>query len=143
MKRVICVSLMVVVLCLAVSSCAGKLTTIRPTLISRIGVKNCETDETVEHLRGEQQDLDWLMDDLVFQMEQFYLKDGKCAETDEHLYDVAFYMNDRLELSVFINSDGSVCRNGSRYVQRDREDNGAVHPVDLTQWKDFFDFSEE
>lgn len=127
-------------LCLLLSACAGKLTTIRPTLISRIAVQDCATEETVERLRGEQQELDWLMDELIFQMEQLYIKEDQCAETDGHVYQVSFYMDDRLELTAFLNSDGSVCKKGSRYVQTKPEDNG--HPVDLTRWEAFIMFSE-
>lgn len=139
MKKKTALLLMLVMLCLFLSACAGKMTTIRPTLISRIVVRDCATEETAEHLRGEQQELDWLMDDLVFQMEQLYLKDGKCADTDGHVYQVSFYMDDRLELTAFVNGDGSVCKKGSRYVQLERDDND--HPVDLARWDDFFGFS--
>ncbi len=128
MKRKMSLFLSVLVLCTLTSACTSKLTTIRPTLISRIAVYNAVTSETAEIIRDTTDDLDWLMDDIVFQMEQMYEKEGKCNETDGHLYKIEFYMNDKLELDVYINSDGSVCKKDNRYLQVQKE--GNTHPID-------------
>ena len=39
-----------------------------------------------------------------------------------HLYKAEFYNDDRSELSVIINEDGSVCKNEGHYVLTDTED---------------------
>lgn len=127
MKRKIILLLSMVILCSMTSSCASKLTTIRPTLIDRIIVKDVAADDTVEIIRKTSDELDWQMDDIVFQMEQIYKREGKCTETDGHLYVLELYMNEKLELNVYINSDGSICKNGSKYVQVDKDEN--IHPV--------------
>lgn len=113
--------------------------TIRPTLIDRITVKNCVTGETAEIKRDVQDEIDWLMDDLVFQMEQMYNREGSCAETDDHLYELEYYMNDKLEIRVYINSDGSVCKNGVRFVQAQQDDN--VHPIDPAAYEEMFELN--
>ncbi|OQB23838.1 MAG: hypothetical protein BWY11_01568 [Firmicutes bacterium ADurb.Bin182] len=120
------------------SSCMAKLTTIRPTLITIITVENIAAGEKAKLNRKVNEEVDWLMDGLVLQMEQFYKSVGRCDEADEHLYSVEFYMKDQLELSVFINSDGSVCKNGRRYVQKVNS-RSVDRSVDLEQWGKCFD----
>lgn len=133
MRKRVFVVIGVLVFSILFSSCAAKLTTIRPTLITIIKVENIATGEKAELNRKVNQEVDWLMDGLILQMEQFYKSVGSCGEADEHLYSVEFYMKDQLELSLFINSDGSVCKNGRRYVQK--ADSSAVdRSVDLEQW---------
>jgi hypothetical protein len=138
MKRIINLGLGVFLLCVLASSCASKLTTIRPTLIDRIVVRDCATEETTEMIRGTQDEMDWQMDDVVFQMEQMYQRDGDCAAEDSHLYELSLYMNDKPELMAYINRDGSVCKNGIRYI-RAAQDGSANHPIDLEFYAGLFD----
>lgn len=61
-KRAWLLPLIGCVLCLA--SCNAKLSTIRPTLITRIALEEVETGEKSDLLRDESDEVDWLMDDL-------------------------------------------------------------------------------
>jgi hypothetical protein len=128
------------ILCFLFSACTGKLTTIRPTLITRIAIENTVTGEKAELIRGDSTETDWLMDDLIFQMEQFFKAEGKCEPEDE-LYYVEYYFGDRLELSISINSDGSVCKDGKRYVQNEQGDNVIDRSVNLDKWAECFDIA--
>ena len=128
-------------LTLLISSCAAKLTTIRPTLITTIKVENIAAGEKVELLRDDNDETNWLMDDLVFQMEEFYKAAGSCGEGEEHLYSARYFMGERLELDVIINTDGSVCKNGRRYIQK--EDSSPLdRSVNLEQWEECFTIHE-
>lgn len=136
MKKVINI-LTIFILCFFLSACTSKLITIRPTLITRMEVENIITGKKAEHTRKKHEEIDWLMDDLIFQMEQQYKHIGKCVETDTHIYYAKFYMKDTLELNVYINNDGSVCKNNKRYFlfnQSDKKDDG---PTDLDKWEEF------
>jgi len=137
MRKEIFAVICVLVLSFIFNSCAAKLTTIRPTLINRITVENIAAGEKTELFRGDNDETDWLMDDFVYQMEQFYKSVGLCDEEDEHLYSVRYYMGEQLELDVFINTDSSVCKNGRRYVQK-ADDSTFDRSVDLDQWEDCF-----
>lgn len=128
------------VLCLLLGACAAKLTTIRPTLITRIVVENTLTGEKAELIRKDNAETDWLMDDLVFQMEQFFKGEGECGQS-EAIYHAEYYMGDRLEFSVTINSDGSVCKDGRRYVQVGQGDNVIDRTVNLDRWAECFDIA--
>jgi hypothetical protein len=100
-------------------------------------VENIVTGEKVEHTRKEHEEIDWLMDDLIFQMEQQYKLIAKCVETDTHIYYAKFYMKDKLELNVYINNDGSICKNNKRYflyTQSDKKDDSST---DLDKWEEF------
>ncbi len=129
-------------LTLFISSCAAKLTTIRPTLITSIQVENIASGENVELLRDDNDETDWLMDDLVFQMEEFYKAAGSCGEGEEHLYNALYFMGERLELDVIINTDGSVCKNGRRYVQKEEDIGPLDRSVNLEQWEECFTIHE-
>ncbi len=122
MKRRLPLILMIFLFCLALSSCSAKLFVIRPTLIDRITIENLSTGESVELIRNDVDKVEWLMDDLVLQMAEFYKRDGKCTDEDGHLYEAVYYNGDRLELTVFINEDGSVCKNEGHYVLTGTED---------------------
>jgi hypothetical protein len=136
MRKVVFV-IIVLMLSMLISSCAAKLTTIRPTLITTITVENIAVGEKIELLRDDNDETDWLMDDLIFQMEQFFIAAGECGEGEEHLYSARYFMGEQLELDVIINTDGSVCKNGRRYVQK--EDSGPLdRSVDLEQWEECF-----
>jgi hypothetical protein len=108
------------VLCLA--SCSSKLSTIRPTLITRITLEDVETEERSELKRDQSEEMDWLMDDLVLQMEQFYKKTGSCTQEDQHIYQVDYYRGDILEMSVIVNADASVCIQDKHYELADKND---------------------
>jgi hypothetical protein len=141
MKKIASVSALFI-LCLFLSSCSGKLTTIRPTLITRMVVENMVTGEIAEHLRDEYQEMDWLMDDLIFQMERQFNQEGRCQETDAHVYYAQFYMQDKLELSVYIHEDGSVCKNGKHYFPVEQNDESYDAALDLSKWEEFLGFSK-
>lgn len=141
MVRKLVVVFAALLICFGLSACAMKLTTIRPTLITRIEVVNIATGEQAAVDRKVDDETDWLMDDLVFQMEELYKNEGLCAETDEHIYEAKFYLRDKLELRVLINSDGRICKNGRRYVQEKGDD--AYRPVNLDQWAKCFQTKEE
>lgn len=136
-KKVIAI-LLALSLCMSLSACTSKLTTIRPTLITRIAVEDIATGTKTEQRRKINPDLDVLMDDLVFLMERQYKQSGACADAVGHLYDVALYMGDQLELSVSIYSDGSVCKNGRRYELSIDADSDPV--ADLEKWNSFCSF---
>ncbi len=129
--------LIILILCFFISGCSSKLTTIRPTLITRMLVEDMATGEKVEHMRTEDEEIAWLMDDLIIQMEQKYNHKGKCLETDQHIYYVQFYMEDKLELSVYINNDGSVCKNNKRYFLSEQNHKKNDNSVDLHKWAEF------
>lgn len=126
---------------LSLAACTAKLTTIRPTLITRIVVMDSASGARTEHWRKTSRELDWLMDDLVFLMERQYKQAGKCADSAAHLYDVDFFMDERLELRVSIHSDGSVCKKGRQYLPKSDD---AVDPsADLAKWAEFIAFNVE
>ena len=136
MRKVVFV-IIVFMLSLLFNSCVVKLTTIRPTLITTITVEKIAIGDTIELHRDENDETDWLMDDLVFQMEQNFKAIGNCGENEEHLYDARYFMGERLELDVIINTDDSVCKNGRRYVQK--EDSSPLNrSVNLEQWEQCF-----
>lgn len=137
MRKKIPVISSVLMLVVFFCSCAAKLTTIRPTLIGRIKIENITTGEKAQLNRNSNEETSWLMDDLIFQMERPYELKGLCGEDDGHLYDAKYYMGDKLELSVIINSDSSVCKSGRRYVQK-AEDSVVDRSVNLDQWKKCF-----
>ncbi|MBN1891877.1 MAG: hypothetical protein JW780_03785 [Clostridiales bacterium] len=122
MKKVFPLLFAALVAVLILTSCSAKLFVIRPTLISKIAIENLSTGESTELLRDQTDETDWLMDDLIFEMAEFYKRDGDCSDSDGHLYKAVFYNDDRLELSVIINEDGSVCKNNGHYVLSDPED---------------------
>lgn len=122
MKKVFPLLCAALVAVLILTSCSAKLFVIRPTLISKITIENLSTGESTELLRDQSDETDWLMDDLIFEMAEFYKRDGGCSDSDGHLYKAVFYNDDRLELSVIINEDGSVCKNEGHYVLTDTED---------------------
>jgi hypothetical protein len=140
MKKCIPLLFAPLLLCLVLASCSAKLFVIRPTLIDRITIENLSSGESTELIRGEVDEVKWLMDDLVLQMAEFYKRDGKCAEEDGHLYEAAFYNGDRLELSVFINEDGSVCKNKGHYVLS--EEDAEMVEEDLENWVKAFELGE-
>jgi len=116
MKKVFSLLFATLIAGLLLTSCSAKLFVIRPTLIDRITIEDLSSGESVELLRDRIDETDWLMDDLVFEMAEFYKRDGKCSDADGHLYKAEFYNGDRLELSVIISEDGSVCKNEGHYV---------------------------
>lgn len=122
MKKVFPLLCAALVAVLILTSCSAKLFVIRPTLIDRITIKDLSTGESTELLRDQTDETDWLMDNLIFEMAEFYKRDGDCADSDGHLYKAEFYNDDRLELSVIINEDGSVCKNDAHYNLTDTED---------------------
>ena len=136
MKKIIIISV-IFILCIFISACSRKLTTIRPTLITRMVVENMVTGEKAEHIRTENEKIGWLMDDLIFQMEQKYNQLSKCVETDEHIYYAQFYMKDKLELSVYINNDGSICKNNKHYFLSDKNHKKNGISDDLDKWAEF------
>ncbi len=141
MRKIVNALALVISLCMALVAC--KLTTIRPTLITRIVAEDLAIGTKVERSRKTSQELDWLMDDLVFLMERQFEQTGACTEEDGHLYYVEYYMDDRLEFSVYVNSDGSVCKDGRRHVIR-KDGEQEFDPVDdLEKWAEFFDFDSE
>jgi hypothetical protein len=95
------------------------------------------TGEKAEHMRTENERIGWLMDDLIFQMEQKYNQLSKCVETDEHIYYAQFYMKDKIELSVYINNDGSICKNNKRYFLSDNNHKKNGISDDLDKWAEF------
>lgn len=141
MYRKILVIITAISLCLALTACTAKLTTIRPTLITRIVVVDIATGTRADHQRKTDQALDWLMDDLVFLMERQYKKTGACTDGEAHLYDAEFYMQEKLEFRISVHGDGSICKNGKLYVQR--ADAGSNPAADLEKWADFIAFSPE
>ncbi len=141
MKKRIFVIIVSLALCFLFGACAAKLTTINPMLITRITAQNIATGEKAELNRKDNTDTDWLMDDLVFQMEQFFKAEGECGRS-EALYNAEYYMGERLELSVTINSDGSVCKDGMRYVQTEQGESVIDRTVNLDKWAECFDIAE-
>lgn len=142
MRKKLIVIMIAVLLCLLFSACTSKLTTIRPTLITRIVVEDTATSEKAELIREDNIETDWLMDDLIYQMEQPYKVEGNCEQSEDKLYNVEYYMDDKLELNVSINSDGSVCRNGKQYIQTEQGDNVIDRSVNLDLWAECFAISE-
>ncbi len=122
MKKVFPLLFATLVACSVLASCSTKLFVIRPTLISRITIDNLSTGESAELLRDQSDETDWLMDDLVFEMAEFYKRDGSCSDSDGHIYEAVFYNDDRLEISVIINEDGSVCIGDGHYVLTEPEE---------------------
>ena len=115
MKKIISSTLSIFICCMFLSSCSAKLTTIQPTLISKINIEKLSSGDKIELVRTGLDEVEWLMDDLVLQMEQLYVYTGKCTSNDDHLYKAEYYFKQRLELIVMINSDGSVCKNNKHY----------------------------
>jgi len=70
----------------------------------------------------------------------FYKRDGKCTDDDGHLYEAVYYNGDRLELSVFINEDGSVCKDEGHYVLSEKDE--AMVKEDLENWAKAFEPGE-
>jgi len=140
MKKLLSLLFATLLLCLVLSSCSAKLFVIRPTLIDRITIENLSTGESIELIRNDVDEVKWLMDDLVLQMAEFYKRDGKCGEEDGHLYEAVYYNGDRLELSVFINEDGSVCKNEGHYVLS--EEDAEMVEEDLGNWAKAFELGE-
>jgi hypothetical protein len=141
MYRKILLMITALSLCLALTACTAKLTTIRPTLITRIVVADIAAGTNTEHQRKTSQELDWLMDELVFLMERQYKQTGTCKGAEAHLFDAEFYMGEKLELGISVHSDGSVCKNGRVYVPR--ADKGVDPTADLEKWAEFITFNVE
>ena len=139
MRKNILVMPLVICLCLSLTACTAKLTTIRPTLITRIVAVELATGIKTEHHRKIDQKMDELMDHLVFQMERQYKQTSMCNDSSEYLYDVSFYRGDKLELNVWIHSDGSVCRNGKYYVLSANMESMNLS-ADLEKWSEFIHF---
>jgi hypothetical protein len=137
MKKLILLLFTTLLTCLMLSSCSAKLFVIRPTLIDKITVENLSSGESAELIRNNDDEVKWLMDDLVLQMAEFYRRDTKCTEKDGHLYEAVYYYGDRLELSVLINEDGSICKNDGHYVLSE-EDEEMVEK-DLENWAKVFE----
>ena len=140
MKKLILLLFATLLTCLMLSSCSAKLFVIRPTLIDKITIENLSSGESAELIRNNDDEVKWLMDDLVLQMAEFYRRDGKCTDKDEHLYEAVYYYGDRLELSVFINEDGSICKNNGHYVLS--EENEEMVEKDLENWAKVFELAE-
>ena len=140
MKKLILLLFATLLTCLMLSSCSAKLFVIRPTLIDRITIDNLSSGESAELIRNNVDEVKWLMDDLVLQMAEFYRRDGKCTDKDGHLYEAVYYYGDRLELSVFINEDGSICKNEGHYVLS-KEDEEMV-AKDLENWAKAFELAK-
>lgn len=141
MLRKIFVIITALALSLALGACTAKLTTIRPTLINRIVVMDIASGTRAEHQRETSQELDWLMDDLVFLMERHYKQTGKCADNAAHAYDADFYMGERLELRVSVHSDGSICKNSRQYAPK--ADDVIDPSADFAKWAEFMAFEVE
>jgi hypothetical protein len=140
MKKLLLLLFATLLLCFVLSSCSAKLYVIRPTLIDRITIENLSSGESTELIRSNVDEVKWLMDDLVLQMAEFYKREGKCADDDGHLYEAVYYYGDRLELSVFINEDGSVCKNKGHYVLTEEDE--AMVKEDLENWAKAFELGE-
>jgi len=140
MKKLILLLFATLLTCLMLSSCSAKLFVIRPTLIDKITIENLSSGESAELIRNNDDEVKWLMDDLVLQMAEFYRRDGKCTDKDGHLYEAVYYYGDRLELSVFINEDGSICKNNGHYVLS--EENEEMVEKDLENWAKVFELAE-
>ena len=140
MKKLILLLFATFLTCFMLSSCSAKLFVIRPTLIDRITIDNLSSGESAELIRNNVDEVKWLMDDLVLQMAEFYRRDGKCTDKDGHLYEAVYYYGDRLELSVFINEDGSICKNEGHYVLS-KEDEEMV-AKDLENWAKAFELAK-
>ena len=126
--------------CFVLSSCSAKLFVIRPPLIDRITIENISTGESIELIRGDVDEVNWLMDDLVLQMAEFYKRDGQCTAQDSHQYEADYYYGDRLELTVIINEDGSICKGKGHYVVS--EEDGEMVKEDLSNWDKAFNLRE-
>ena len=137
MKKVYPLLFAILIACLVLSSCSAKLYVIRPTLIDRITIEDLSSGESAELLRDQSDEADWLMDDLVLEMAEFYKRDGGCSDEDRHLYKAVFYYGNRLELSVIINEDGSVCKNEGHYVLTGTEE--AMIEEFLENWAKTFE----
>lgn len=140
MKKLLLLLIATLLACVVLSSCSAKLFVIRPTHIDRITIENLSSGESTELIRGDVDEVKWLMDDLVLQMAEFYKHEGMCADDDGHLYEAVFYYGDRLELSVFINEDGSVCKNKGHYVLSEEDE--AMIEEDLANWAEAFELGE-
>lgn len=140
MKKLIPILFATLLLCLVLSSCSAKLYVIRPTLIDRITIKDLSSGESTELIRGDVDEVKWLMDDLVLQMAEFYKRDGKCTDDDGHFYEAVYYNGDRLELTVFINEDGSVCKDEGHYVLSEEDE--AMVKEDFGNWAKAFEIGE-
>lgn len=140
MKKLIPLLFTTLLLCLVLSSCSAKLYVIRPTLIDRITIENLSSGESTELIRGDVDEVKWLMDDLVLQMAEFYKRDGKCIDDDGHLYEAVYYNGDRLELTVFINEDGAVCKDEGHYALSEEDE--AMVKEDLENWAKAFELGE-
>lgn len=123
------------VLMLILCGCATKLTTVRPSEISLLTVERLSDGITVSlPYSPESGDL---KDTLIFQLEEPYKEVSACSENDGHCYKVSLYLgaeNKKLDTEVVINSDGSVCKNGKRYVA----DVTAEQPVMIANWEALF-----
>lgn len=142
MRKKLIAIMVAFMICILFSACTAKLTTIRPTLITRIVVENAVTGEKAELIRKDNVETDWLMDDLILQMEQPYSVKGNCEQSEGQMYHVEFYMDNKLELNVSINSDGSVCRNGKQHIQNEQGNNVVDRSVNLDLWAECFGISE-
>lgn len=120
MRKIFCIAILMICILFLVS-CNAKLSTIRPTLITRIVIEDIKTGDQAELLRDSSDEIDWMMDDLVLQMEQFYAKKGECTAEDEHAYKVDYYFDEKIELAVIIHDDASVCIDNIRYELADKE----------------------
>ncbi|NLC31697.1 MAG: hypothetical protein GX781_00150 [Clostridiales bacterium] len=141
MRKNLAVLPLAICLCLALSGCTSKLTTIRPTLITRIVTQEVATGIKTDHHRKTDLALDELMDVLILQMQRQYKKTSMCTDSDKRLYDVIFYRGDSRELEVIIYSDGSVCKDGTRYVLPQETLRNSLSD-DLQRWSDFIFFEK-
>lgn len=128
--------LAIIVSILMLSSCNAKLSTIRPTLITRIEMEDLRSGEKAELNRDEEDEIDWLMDDLVIQMEQFYKKTGACTVEDQHVYRVEYNRGDEVEMYVIVNADGSICKQDNHYVLADKDEDEIASY--LEDWEEAF-----
>lgn len=127
-----------IIICLMLCACTAKLTTIRPTLITRIEVEENSSGIKIKHTRKQNADLDNLMDELVLQMEKKYRHLGSCKNHHEHAFEASFYREEQLELQVLINWDGSICKDERLYTLK--SDNDADIRVYIKNWEDFMAF---
>lgn len=131
MKRILGVFTAFLV-CLMLSSCYSKITTVRPSEISEMVVTQLFDSSSVT-LPNAEQDAD-LMQRLIFQLEEPYDTLEKCTDPDEHIYQVKLYIGDKLDTDIYINADGSVCKNGRRYLPASAAD----EPVNISDWDALF-----
>lgn len=134
-KQPLLLSVTLLLGCLLFTSCTAKLTTIRPSSISKLHVERI-ADGAEATLPCAEHNAD-VMERLVLQLEEPYGAAGDCSETDGHIYHATLMRGENgqdVELEVFINEDSSVCKDGRRYVPLDKADS----PVNIGDWNALF-----